>query len=81
MTAVVKVLDEEVSRIDLDPPAPISERMATHPKNISLDVRPIELVSLNEALAVAPPPPNWVLTEAEKRINHEVLATILAISQ
>jgi hypothetical protein len=55
--------------------------MATHPKNFSLDARPIELFSLNEALAVAPPSPNWVLTEAEKRINREVLATILAISQ
>jgi hypothetical protein len=80
-TVVVKAMDEEVSRVDLDPPAPIPERMAAHPKYITLDPGPRELVSLDEALAVAPPPPNWVLTEAERRINYEVLSTIYAICQ
>jgi hypothetical protein len=54
-TIVVKVLDEEVSQIDVGPPAPIPERMVTHPKHIEPDRCPEELMdSLDQALAYAP---------------------------
>jgi hypothetical protein len=53
--------------------------MVAHPKDLIVDGRPEELISLEEAMIRAPLPPNWILTEAEKNINREVLLTLEAI--
>jgi hypothetical protein len=53
-TVMVQIANEKVSRIDLDPPAPIPERMVAHPKETPIEERPIELVTLEEVLGAAP---------------------------
>jgi hypothetical protein len=80
-TVIVQIRDEEVSGIDIDPPPPIPERMIKFPKDIPLENRPIGLVPLDEILTVAPRPPNWAITHAEKQINWEVLSTLEEISR
>jgi hypothetical protein len=57
-TVAVHTLGEKISRIDIDPPAPIPERMVAHPKEVPIEERPIELLTLGEVLLFAPPPSN-----------------------
>jgi hypothetical protein len=75
----VYIMDEQITHQDEEMNAPIPERMQAHPKNKELDGCPAELKPLDEAMAGAPYPLNWVLTEAEKRMNRQILLTLQAI--
>jgi hypothetical protein len=75
---IVKIMNEEVSRIDLDEPPPVPPRSIKYPKG-KKDPRPAELKSWEEIVPELDHPQGWVLTEAEKAINREVLCTLFGI--
>jgi hypothetical protein len=75
----VMILDEEITHVDLDVSAPVPDRILVHPKNNILDGRPAELGFLSEAMENMTLPPNWVIREAEKATNRQVLLTLFAI--
>jgi hypothetical protein len=75
----VHIFDELITHQDEEVDAPIPARMQAHPKDKELDGCPTELKPLDEAMAGAPYPLNWVLAEAEKRMNRQILLTLQAI--